>query len=167
MSFLTSLLINLIIFSLAFVYIAGGSPAGDIDFEPTPDEPPEAEESTAPVPEPLDIQPPADFVSGTSPEELYEDEFEFPRFKQVFDSYLLPAPYRGNKYVVTVRLEIDTAGHLISEPLIVVSSGEKVVDQETVDRLKRIRFTPLRHTVTGQPIPTILTTKIFWDPGGG
>jgi hypothetical protein len=166
-SFITSLLINLIIFSLAFVYVAGGQPPGKTAVPPTQDESPESEISIMVVPEPLDILPPADFVNEPDGKWLDEEAFEYPRFKQIFDSYQLPPPYRGNEYLVTVKLDIDIEGHLASEPDIIVSSGEKEVDEETIRRLKKIRYTPARTSADGELITAILTTKIFWYPGGG
>ncbi len=185
-SILSSLLINIIVFSLAFVYVASGPSNGSVEPIPeliTPLEvddgiaPPAADDAAAVapddgvtvVPDPAEVlAPPADFVAidDTASAPADKSNYDYPKFKQIFDSYQLTGENRGKEYIVTVKLDIDANGQLESEPKVVVSCGTRAVDEETVRRLQRVRFTPAVNTVSGKAVAAEMTTRIFWFPGG-
>jgi TonB family protein len=162
---LTAILINVIIFSLAFVYMVDREKPSPAILPGGTDPPVEGEVSTAHAAEVLELLPPAEFIDESGAD--ISDDFDFPQFKNIFNSYLLPGNYRGKEYLVTVKLNIDPSGKLASEPRVVVSSGEKDVDDETVRRLQRVSYRPAKNISTGEPIGAEVTAQIFWLPGSG
>lgn len=164
LTLLTAILINVIIFSLAFVYIAAGEQPETVVLPTETVTPVEGEVSAGHVAEVLELLPPADFVDESG--EDISENYDYPQFKNVFNSYLLPSAYRGNEYLITVKLDIDPSGNLASEPRVVVSSGEKVVDDETIRRLKRLKYKPAVNLTTGESVAAVVTTQIFWLAGG-
>ncbi len=165
LSLLTAILINVIIFALAFVYITEIEPkATSIDTESAV-MPTDLEVSAVTVEEVLEILPPADFVNESVAN--VSENYDLPEFKNIFNSDFLPTAFRGKEYLVTVKLDIGADGKLAGEPEIVVSSGQKVVDDDTITRLKKLKFTPATNTSTGEAIGAVVTTRIFWLPYGG
>lgn len=175
MSFLTSLLINVIIFSLAFVYLAhapSAAPGSDIGnlaiIDYTPDEP------SQPKVEMLEIPPPADFIGGGSGETAgqtggtspAQQAIDLPQFQWIYDSNFLQGPYRGNTYWVCLDLNLNALGNLASEPKLVTSSGESLVDLETINRIKKTKFTPAKNKETGEPVASKSRIWVVWYPGG-
>ena len=165
LSLLTAILINVIIFALAFVYIADVEPKAMLLDPGETVTPTDLEVSAVTVEEVLEILPPADFVNESVAD--VSENYDLPEFKNIFNSEFLPIGNRGKEYLVTVKLDIGADGVLIGEPEIIVTSGEKAVDDETITRLKKLKFTPAKNTSTGEAIGAVVTTRIFWLPYGG
>jgi hypothetical protein len=165
LSLLTAILINVIIFALAFVYITKIEPESMAVETASTVTPTDLEVSAVTVEEVLEILPPADFVNESVAN--VSENYDLPEFKNIFNSDFLPAGYRGSEYIVTVKLDIGANGVLNGEPEIVVSSGQEIVDDETITRLKKLKFTPAMNTSTGEAIGAVVTTRIFWLPYGG
>jgi len=183
MSFLTSLLINVIVFTLAFVYVAH-APTGTLgnDVTGTLGEnvgPPGIndyifDETTQPNVDMLEIPPPADFVGGgfgeapgkTEGTSTGQPAIDLPQFQWIYDSNFLQSQYRGKVYWVCLDLNLDASGNLTSEPKLVTSSGESFVDTETISRIKKTKFTPAKNKETGEAVASKSRIWVVWNPGG-
>ena len=80
-----------------------------------------------------------------------------------FSKYDLPEELRDFNFDLAVRINLDRRGRVQGRPQIVRSSGSRLVDQATIDKIiNDARFTPATRKGTGEPVPCTLNWPIFW-----
>jgi len=81
-----------------------------------------------------------------------------------FDKKDLPPEYRDLNFTLTVKVHLDTMGHVVGRPIVVRSSGYTVVDEITVEKLMHeVTFMPVTLKENGRPVEVILDLPIFWE----
>jgi hypothetical protein len=80
-----------------------------------------------------------------------------------FSKLDLPEELRDFNLVLTVRVNLDARGNLLSDPVIVRSSGHPLVDQMTIEKIKNeASFTNASLIATGEPISLQFHLTVFW-----
>jgi hypothetical protein len=80
-----------------------------------------------------------------------------------FSKLDLPEGLRDFNLVLTVRVNLDARGNLLSDPVIVRSSGHPLVDQMTIEKIKNeASFTNASLIATGEPISLQFHLTVFW-----
>ncbi|MCX6646040.1 MAG: hypothetical protein NTY09_06755 [bacterium] len=81
-----------------------------------------------------------------------------------FSKLDLPEELRDYNLVLTVQVHLDARGNLLSEPVIVRSSGYPLVDQLTIQKIKdEASFTNASLIATGEPVSLQFHLTVFWD----
>jgi hypothetical protein len=95
---------------------------------------------------------------------LSEENINIPVPDLNFSKNDLPESYRNYNHNLTLRVRLDSRGHVQGEPEIIESSGYPAVDRITIDKIKNdVNFPPATRKDNGEPVPVVLYLPVMWN----